>query len=353
MNAAAAAVGFLVMAAYWPGISAAAVAPRFAMISLAAVLVLSGPRIRMTAAHVAGSLFLVWSATTLAWSDLPEDGIGAMSRLLLLTAAFALGSQLTTLKPVMLAAAAGLALSSAAAIAQWFGWDGLPQIAPPAGLFYNKNYMAEVAALVAIWLIAERLWWALPAVLPALVLPVARGALLAGAAACGIMIWRRSRIGAMIGAVVALAVIVVVALSIDPRSGFERTAIWRDTFDHVSLLGYGIGSFAETFPKIAQHFVLVSSRPAQAHNEFLQVWFETGAIGLALMLALFCLLLRTPFTSGHLVITGILTEACLAFPFQMPATAFIGLLVAGHVARGGAGVFSAASDGRIPLHARV
>ena len=37
--------------------------------------------------------------------------------------------------------------------------DRLPTINIPSGLFINKNFMAEAAALVLIWLIAERVWW--------------------------------------------------------------------------------------------------------------------------------------------------------------------------------------------------
>ena len=173
MNIASGFLAFLVMTAYWPGFSGAATVPRFTAMACASILVLIGPRIALTTAHVAGLLFLAWCAASIGWSDLPDDAIGALFRLLLLTAAFALGSQLGSLRPVMIGAVAGLAISSALAIAQWYGWRGLPQGVMPAGLFYNKNYMAEVAALVLIWALAERMWLAVPALLPAVVLPMA------------------------------------------------------------------------------------------------------------------------------------------------------------------------------------
>lgn len=354
MNLAAGALSFLVMTVYWPGMSGAATAPRWAAMALAAITVLIGPRIRITTAHVAGLAFLAWSGLTLLWSDLPDDGIGALFRLLLLATAFALGSQLASIKPVMIGAALGLAVSSAISIAQWNGWEGLPYHGlPPSGLFYNKNYMAEVAALVTIWLVAERVWWAVPTLLPALILPMARGALIAVAFAGVVLLWRRSRAAAVAGTGVALVAIGYVLLSASFVSANERIAIWRDTFDHLSLFGFGIGSFAETFPTIAHHFQLLTERPAQAHNDFLQVWFETGAVGFAIFIAFIVATMRVPFTAGHLVLAGILIEACFAFPFQMPATAFIGLLVAGHLARDGAGVGDAIARCRTSLHARL
>jgi uncharacterized membrane protein YqaE (UPF0057 family) len=51
------------------------------------------------------------------------------------------------------------------AIAQWLGFDGVPQLAPPAGLFLNKNYMGEPAALLLLALLALRAW--IPALLHA------------------------------------------------------------------------------------------------------------------------------------------------------------------------------------------
>jgi hypothetical protein len=353
MNLASGALAFLVMVAYWPGFSGAAIAPRWSAIALGAILVLIGPRIRWTVAHAIGAGFIAWCALSLAWSDQVGDGIGAMFRLLLLATGFILGSQLTTLRPAMMGAAAGLAISSALAIAQHFGWDGVLQGTRPAGLFYNKNYLAEAAALVMIWAFAERFWWVALGVLPAIVLPVARGALLAVSATAVILLWRRSRAAALGVAGIALAVIGYTLLTASLISVDQRGAIWRDTFDHVSLLGYGFGAFAETFPSIARHFVMIADRPAQAHNEFLQVWFEVGAAGLAVLTAFFATLLRPPFNAAQLVLFGILVEAFFAFPFQMPATAFIGLLAAGHAARDCIGVGDALARGRASLHARI
>lgn len=324
-------LAFLVMLAYWPGISGAAVAPRWAVVAGCLLLVLVGPRLKLTTAHVSALLFAAWCAITLLWTNYPLDGVDALGRLILLAGAYCLGSQIADLRKVMIGAAIGLTVSSVVAIAQVYG-IGLIEAPGPAGLFWNKNYLAEAAALVLIWALASRCWWLIPGLLPAVYLPQARGAWLAIAVTAVLMLWRRSRIAALAGGALALVLIGYAVMSVSLASGTERMAIWSDTASHLSLFGYGIGGFVENFPHIANNFVMATSRPGHAHNEYLQIAFETGLVGVALFSAFIGTLLRGELTPEKLVLIGLLVEAFLAFPFQLPATGFIGAVVAGRIA---------------------
>lgn len=343
------ALGFLVMTAYWPDISGAAVAPKWAVMVGALVLVLMGPAIRFTTGHLTALLFAWWCTTSMLWAGYPLDGIDALGRMVLLAGAFCLGAQLQSIRPVMIGSGLGLSVSSALAILQWYGITSIVDAPGPAGLFLNKNFLAEAAALVIVYAVASRIWWLVLAMLPAVVLPQARGAWLAIAVCAVIMLWQRSRIATIIATALAIAFMGYAVLSVPLFSMTERMAIWQDTAANLSLFGYGIGGFVENFPLIAKQFAMVTSRPRQAHNEYLQVAFETGFVGLALMIPLLVTLLRGPATPVRLVLIAMLVEACFAFPFQMPATGFLGLLVAGHIAAGRISVFDAIAGGGVAL----
>lgn len=346
-------LAFLVMVAYWPGLSGAAVAPRYAVIALAWALVLIGPRLKLTTGHALALLFAAWCALTMTWAQYPLDGIDALGRMVLLAGAFCLGAQLRDLRSLMIGAGLGISVSSAVAMLQAAGVPWIVEAPSPAGLFYNKNFMAEAAALVAIWAIAARLWWLVPLLSPALLMPGARGALLAVIVTVVLMLWHRSRLAAVLAVVLAITLMGYAVLSVSLASGTERMAIWSDTAEHLSLLGVGLGGFVEYFPKLAHHFVMTVSRPGQAHNEFLQIAFETGFVGIVIFASLIGVLLRGELSPAKLVLIGGLVEAFLAFPFQMPATGFLIAVVAGSLSADRDHVRDAIARCGVALCARV
>ncbi len=74
---------------------------------------------------------------------------------------------------------------------------------------------------------------------------------------------------------------------LDPQAaGFGRFLIWERTWALIAespWLGYGLGSFSLIFPS-RQH-PLDGSAGFMAHNDYLQLWLETGLPGLVLFLA--------------------------------------------------------------------
>lgn len=326
------ALGFAVMTAYWPGISGATTTPRWTVIAIAVPLLLfCGDRIKVTAAHALGLLFVAWCTLSLTWSASPLDGIDALWQLLLLAGMFALGSDVADFRPVIVGAASGIGISSAVMVAQWLGWIDLPSYHLPGGMFYNANYAAEAAALVAVACAAHRMWWGASMAAPSLILAGSRGALLAVFAAAAAWLWGRSRWAAIGLLAIMIGASALLASPAGQQSIERRLAIWSDTARDLSIAGHGIGSFRTAFPAHAVKTDLTHERPARAHNEPLDVAFETGLIGLALALT-FCATLVGPLNPERLVLIALAVECCFAFPLHMPATAFLGMLVAGHAA---------------------
>jgi hypothetical protein len=319
------ALGLLLSVAYWPGFISPAMSPRWAVLSVVATGLLLWRReaVPFTRAHLAGLALIAWAALSVAWSPQPLDSMDALWQTVALpSVCFCLGSQERSLRPLFLGAAVGLGVSGAVAIGQLCGWVTLPEVQGPSGLFVNRNYMAEPAALVAVWLAAEGLWWWLLPVAPAALLPMARGALLGFAAAMG----ARYRVAAAI-ALAGLAAVTLARPGAISGMG-ERFDIWEHSVAGLSWLGSGIGSFwaihRELYPGgLADH----------AHNDFLELASDLGPIGLAL-LGWLAWELRGPLDSARLVLVALAAEACFSFPTHLPLTVALGALCAGHAVRG-------------------
>jgi hypothetical protein len=274
--------------------------------------------------------FLAWAILSLAWSPAMLDGIDAVFMLALLAACFCLGNQIESLRPIIIGAALGLTLSSAFALVQWLtphapgvGFDS------PSGLFVNGNYMAEAAALLVVGAAAERLWWLLPGLMPALLLSHARGAMLATVLAAIVLFRSKTDVVVALSGAVVLAG-VWAAFHIDATMA-DRLDLWSTTARGVTFFGHGIGSFWQVYADMDTRAVVTES-PTFAHNEFLHIAFELGIVGLALALA-FCALLAGPLDTPRLILIALAVEACFAFPTHLPTTAFLGAVAAGHAVR--------------------
>ena len=167
-------LGLFTTASYWPGIFSPAMTPRWIALSLPrpGAVAVPGPAIAVNEGSlVAGLALILWAALTTFWSAAPLDTLNALWQVAILGAiCFLLGSQSGSLRPFFIAAAVGMALSGAVSTAQLAGWIDMPAITMPSGLFTNRIPMGEAAALVLIWLIANRMWWWALLPLPAYVL---------------------------------------------------------------------------------------------------------------------------------------------------------------------------------------
>lgn len=335
------AFSFAVMVLFVPGLSAPATTPRWALLAavVPAVAMFTECR-RWTISHFLGILCISYAALSLLWTPNIWDGLRGMSELAILAGLFHIGAAAPSLRPVYVGAALGLSVSSLLAVMQLFGLELVDRIEGPtgmgAGLFMNRNYLGEPAALVLIGLIGHRLWWAVPLVLPAILLPTARGALLGLGVAGGVWLWGRSRVAA---AVIILVIFCAasVAAYVGVNASFpDRLTIWAATLDGMTWFGNGIGSFFTTFPSHAPGWDFLISRPVHAHNDWLELVYELGLPAAVLLAASSVLLFSQSCAKPEcLILIALITEACLGFPLHFPATLFLGGLVAGQFCRDG------------------
>lgn len=324
-------LGLAVTGAYWPWLWSPAMTPKWAALSIVscALLLYRQQPIPFTRAHLAGAALLGWAFLSVTWSWVPLYSLNGLWLTAVLPAVcFCLGSQTQNLRHLFIGAGLGMALSSAAAIGQLAGWIDWPSINIPSGLFLNKNFMAEAAALVLIWLIAERVWWLAVPVMPAVVLADARGALLALGIGLAVELKRRPSwlIGALLVADFALFIAGMATHS--QATTTERLDIWGDTIDDLGFFGSGIGSFG-----FMPHALHLDGFSLHAHNDFLELLYELGMVGLGLAV-LFMWHVGIPSNSAGLVLIVFMVEACFAFPSHLPVTLCLAAVAAGHAVRG-------------------
>jgi hypothetical protein len=345
-------IGFLLMVAYWPDFSGLATTPRWDVGVLIALVLFFSPMGRMSAAHWIGLALGAWLIGSIGWSAGPAYGVDTAAKLIVVCVAFAWGAALADPVPFVAGAAAGLAINSAVALGQWFGWHGIESLGSPAGLFWNGNRLAEVSALVLAAVLARRMWWALPGLVPALILPYGRGAWLTAAIVAAVWSWRRS--GTFVRFVVCaivghLALFAAMTATLWRTEQFgldalaERLAVWNYTVSNLSWLGRGLGSFAAAAPLLSWgDNVTLASHP---HNEWLWLAYEGGNVAVGLCAAFAVWLWKSSDDCLRLVLVAIGLESLFAMPFHDPATVLFAAVVAGHLARDRGRVRDAAHDG--------
>lgn len=305
------------------------------------------PRIRFTLAHWFGAAFLAWAALSLLWTPILHAGIAEIVKLALMGCCFVVGAELDNPKPVYKAIVFGTAISGALAILQTFGWEFVPQLSPPAGLFVNRNYLAEIGVVATILAFGNGIWWAIPFTACAALLPHSRGALSALLLVGFLWVWRRSRALALVaalgvtGAVGALYALepnlVVDRPTDDPHvhgSALDtRADVWMVALRHLDIWGHGVGSFMVEYPLWTPHPSLMDTRPAQAHNEAIHEAAELGLPGVVLLAGFFACCLRGRLDVERFALVALLAISLWSFPFHLPATGALAGLVAGRLAR--------------------
>lgn len=306
--------------------------------------------------HVIGAVLMIWSAVSMIWSPVTEDALDALWKTALFAGCFCLGAEAKSPRPVYRGLGLGIGISGVLAMAQWFGWSGIAQASPPAGLFINRNILAEIAAVALVGVIGSRIWWAVPALIPAVTLTLCRGALVGLACAGLLVLWQRSRVAALSLAACLVAIIAADIASVpnDRSSVMERAAIWLDASAGMSWQGQGIGSFNALYPAYATRIDTLRLRPNHAHNELIEIAFELGPVGLGslLLLATAALCARGRRTE-KLAFVVILAESGFEFPLHMPLTGFMAAVLAGHLCGAGPDLRDLVAGGRGLLRQRL
>ncbi len=330
---------FGVAVAFWQWFFDASQGPRWmVMAALVPLMLIVQPPIVMTPAHWCGALFLAWSAFSLLWTPIVLDGLLQMWHLILMAGVFCIAAQTKNIKPALLAFCIGVSISGAMAIAQTYGTDLVVQVVSPAGLFLNRNFLAEAAAVALVLAIGYRWWLLVPFLLAGSFLPTSRNVMIALALAGMMWLWNRSRV-----AVLCLCVIGAGALwnNYNEPRGYgdraipERIAIWRDSLDGLQFFGNGLGSFYIKFPINASRIDTAWNRPEYAHDEPIHMAFEMGAPGMGLLAIFLAVAFAGIGQVEKYALVVIASTSLFSFPLHLPATAFIFALLAGHAAANG------------------
>lgn len=338
------------MVAFVPWWEGGGLTPRWCALLVLVPLALCRLPVRPTPAHWVGAAFLGWALLSLAWTPVLPMAVSELMKLLLIAGCFLIGAELDDPRPLYLGVACGVAVSGVLAALRVAGVEIIPEFAPPAGLFVNRNYLAEIGVVALILAVSEG--WALlvPPLLCAALLPHSRGSLLALGLVVLLVCWRRARTATlivalsfgMVGAIAAgtspaLRDLLVDRVSVGQSSSLDtRLELWRVTAAHTTLFGHGVGSFMPLYPSWTPHSNLIDNRPAQAHNEILHEASELGLPGIALLVAFFGLCLGgggRRWRGEHLALVAILAIGLFSFPLHIPAVAAVAGIVAGRAAR--------------------
>ena len=302
-----------------------------------------------------GGFFLAFATASWFWAFDRYGATDGLWHLYLWAGLFLVGAALSDLRAVYIGAAIGMTVNSAFVTAQWLGWHGLPEAISPAGLFINKNLVAEAAVLAFAGILGRgRLNIALMVLLlPAMLLPMCREAFAALIIIGTIFLWRYSRMWSLIGLNLAVFVLIGVVLG-SPVHGSvdERLDIWTDTITNLTWLGHGVGSFYMMFPWHAVHNDILAVRPDNAHNDYLELLFDFGIGGVPLVV-LVAGCLRGPITPPRLVLAAFLTEACFGFPFFVPLSGALAAISVGHLSRDWGFLRRRVPYRRVALHSGV
>lgn len=278
--------------------------------------------------------------------DVPLDGAHGLWISLILIGVFCLGAEATAddIRRTLIAMSVAMTIMLPLLLAQWLGWEGLPQTAPPGGLFLQTNLVGDTCAALAVACCCMRVWRLVPGLLLGLLMTRDRAGvvmLLGGLAAYIVLCvrtwnWRRMALTlAAAGVILSGMVLFTIqkAQTLTTMDSF-RIAIWRDAADGLTLKGNGIGSFWTASPKTASRQDHLKERSEYAHSEPLHYAFELGVGVLPLLAALLWLAggMSEKTAAESAVLVALLAGSVFAFPFHMPVTGFVAALVAGRLA---------------------
>lgn len=329
-------LGLGVAVAFWPGFADAAMAPRWAILALGLSFSLTLPRFSLNTIWALAWLLLSLITLLLAPSQL--DWANSIIHLVLLIGAFLLGAQVSSLRYLSMGILLGLAPSAVLVMLEVFGIKLVPAMYPPAGLFINKNIMAEGAALAMILALGLRQLYGI-ALLPAIILTECRAAILGLVLAAATWLYSKSKpVALLLGVAAAFPLLAIVFMGkglghwASNADLISRWDMWVPLISNLKPFGWGLGAFHTSFPSINTAYDLFRDRPEFPHNEILDLAFCLG-IGAIFPLGLLWSTWRlgSPWERSFLICTVCIAFA--GFPLHSPLTVLLIGIVAGHISR--------------------
>ena len=315
---------FVVMTAFWPGLLSAGTAPRWSLLAVVVPLLARLDRVifsrRMGALLLGGigyGLIGLWA------NGFPLDGDYHAFHFLILVGVVIAAAGMDDIESVMIGATFGISVSALLAVVQMSGWSPVYEFSAPAGLFINRDILAETAAPLFVWaLVRKRYWLSVCPAIP-LMLCQSRAAILMVGVGLLWAAWRSSK--RLIPAVVVIIVLTVGMLSISPdkmTTTVDRLGAWQTTVSGITLFGHGIGSFSIAYP-----FWQFS------HSDVLQAFYELGIGAIPFMVLAGLLVWGRDHLAERAAFIALLTGAAVSWPLHLPATGFVAGLLCGHLAR--------------------
>jgi hypothetical protein len=310
------------MTAYWPGIPPAAVIPRYGAMMLG--LSLFQPRWCDVDRHVRRLLLigLLWAAISFCWAADQATALYELGLLSVLLCVALISSSFLSLDGIMKGLAIGLSVSATIVVAQWWGWQGLPEVSSPSGLFYNKDLLAEAAAPVFVWLlIGRRLGFA--AILGlTIALCSSRTAVLS--IGFGLIYWWcRMLCLALFAAVAAYLILGMIPERVS--SAHDRMNTWVKGYQLLTWRGYGIGFYRAAVPQ-----------GQLIHSDTIQMAGELGVGVVPFLLAPILMWWKARderWSAEWCAFATILLESAVSFPLHQAGASFVAAVLAGFLAR--------------------
>jgi hypothetical protein len=211
----------------------------------------------------------------------------------------------------------GIAVNSALAIAQVYGFDWVVQIAAPGGLFLNKNVMGEAACLAFIAALQFRLWPFALLCAPAILLSGSRAAWLGTLLGLLPLLSWRQRMALLSFSLLVALLLWHLGIDVSAASLMQRIGLWKDAIAHLTWLGNG-----------SYDYSTVLHREPNLHNDWLQFIYELGIVGLIpIALVVYAAGTATAF------VAALVAVASFGFPLHDPASAWLAVFVVGYALR--------------------
>lgn len=329
--------GALMMTAYVPFWNNGISAPRWIVLMTGAAVfsMLAVSRPAPGAGTFSLLTFGVWAILSVLWSDYFFDSVVALTGTWFVILIFFLGRTQTDLRPLFVGLGVGMAVNVMAIAFQKFGAWPFYEFSSPAGLFSNRSVLSELAAVVLIGAVGYKLWWVAAISLPVIALSGSRAAVISIFAAGVCFLFHRFRTPLCRGALSVALVFVVIgaAIGFKPSSSWDRFAIVKDATNSITVVGQGIGTFAQNFPLVSSRHTL-ETRPVHAHMDFVEFAHDLGLIGLGLLLFFVSVVFSQATVRDRCILTVIVTEACLGLhPLFLPSSLLVAAMVAGCATR--------------------
>ena len=323
-------LSFLIPIAYIPGVTGAALATGWAAMSIGLPIVTwrGGATLASPLIPLLAIAFFTYVVTSLSWVDNPDTALSTLWQYALMAGAFYAGTQQDNLRNISIGLALGFGTSSILSIGQAFGLDWIIQYVPcrPSGLMFNPVILGEGCAITILLCLSYRLWWLVGLLSPGLLLSQSRGAFVALAVGL-VLTYCRPQRGMFSFTPIWAACSFSNAVTHGEANDF-RWLVWRVLYHFLDFWGHGAGSVEA----VLIHFRGQMYSPGYAHNEFLDLVYQygIGAIPAALILLIPAANAQRnewPAYAAFLVCT------LFSFPLHSPPLAFLGMVVAGNLAR--------------------